>query len=157
MKGVFYLQEPKKFFISFKINSGEDYATNLYKYLKKECGADAFISSKDMEYDMNKGHWHDQIDEALDITKVFILIITPTASSSIEIKRELNKIKDDPEVQKYVYIHCDIWNDENQTTITVNGESINLKQYQTSKFDNENDLIRKVYKTIPLIKEIQFS
>lgn len=147
------IQEPKKFFISFKDLSGRHFAEHLYLYLKNDIKADVFLSRFDLQYDMNQGEWRDQIDIALSLTKVFILIITPTASTSKEVKREFKQVMDNDAIKKYIFIHEILWNDDQQTIIKLSdGRKINLKTFHTSKFSNEFDLILKVYNAISTLE-----
>jgi len=156
LSSSFVIAEPKKFFISFKEESGKDYALHLYYFLK-ERDIDVFLSSKDIEFDMNRGTWREQIDRALRLTKIFILLITTTASTAPEILREFKKVKDDKEVQKYVFIHSLVWDNDDQTTLRfANGSAVNLKEYQAESFETEYDLVRKIYYRIPTIQEIEF-
>ena len=151
------LGEPKKFFISFKDESGGDCAIHLYEFLKNR-GIDVFISNRDIEYDMTRGQWRTQIDRALSVTKNFILIITVTATTSEEVIREFEKVKDNDDVGKYIFIHAPLWNNENQTTIELTNESqVNLKTFQAAKFENKHDLVRKVYAAISMIEKIEFA
>jgi len=150
------IEEPKKFFISYKNISGKIIALQLYKYLK-DCNIDVFISDRDIQFDITKGEWSKQIDDALAITKVFILIITTTASTSDDIKREFNFVKNDNSIGKYIFILDTIWDDEKQTTfVFVDGTSRNLKDYPAQIFRDGDDLVNKVYKCIPYVREIQF-
>lgn len=150
-----FISEPKKFFISFKEDSGRDFAVHLYKSLIKK-GVDVFISCHSLEFDASRGPWRDQIDNALDQTKVFILIVTHTATTSAEIVRELEQaITNDAE--KYYFIIEDLSENQHHTTFRLsNGNIFKIKDFQTKTFRNENDLVRKVCSTIPLIEEIEF-
>jgi hypothetical protein len=151
----FSISEPKKFFISYKDDSGIDCATHLYESLRKK-GVDVFISCEDIEYDITRGPWREQVDKALSITKIFILIITATASTSSEIIREIGIVKDKENVEKYAFIHKDLWDNPFQTTFRLpNGVEINIKDYNAHHFGNPPELLRKVYNTIPLIQQIE--
>jgi len=150
------LVEPKKFFISFKDQSGHDCAVHLYEFLK-ERNVDVFISDRDLQYDMTQGQWREQIDRALTATKVFILIITVTASTSSEVIREIEQVIDRDDVGKFIFINEPLWNDENQTTIQLaNGGQVNLKAFQAATFENRFELVRKVYSSVPIIARIEF-
>lgn len=150
------LGEPKKFFISFKELGGHDLANSLYDYLKG-CHVDVFISDRNLQYDMNQGTWREQIDRALEVTNVFILIITPTASRSSEVIREFKQVINRNDVKKYILIHEKLWSDQNQTTIQLtNDERVNLKTFHAVKFENRDDLVRNVYSAVPIIAKIEF-
>ena len=150
------IREPKNFFISFKEDTGADCAIHLYHFLKSK-GVDVFISSFDIEYDITQGQWREQIDRALGLTKIFIVIITATASTSSEIIREFELVKDNVDVEKYIFIYHTLWNNAQQTTLILpNGDRINLKDYHAQRFGNEHELARKVYDTIPIIQKIEF-
>lgn len=148
--------EPKKFFISFKDQSGHDCAIHLYEFLK-ERNVDVFISDRDLQYDMTQGQWRKQIDRALMVARVFILIVTVTASTSVEIVRELEQVIERDDIEKFIFIDEQLWNDDNQTTIQLaNGDQVNLKAFQAAKFENRFDLVRKVYSAVPIIAQIEF-
>lgn len=150
------LSEPKKFFISFKDESGHDCAIHLYEFLK-ERNIDVFISDRDLQYDMNQGQWREQIDRALKSTKVFILLVTATTVTSTEVIREFEQVVDSDEIGKFVFINEPLWNDENQTTIQLNnGIRVDLKAFQAAKFENRYELIRKVYSSVPIVSQIEF-
>jgi len=150
------LGEPKKFFISFKDESGHDCAIHLYEFLT-ERNIDVFISDRNLQYDMTQGQWREQIDRALMVTKVFILIVTVTASTSTEVIREFEQVINRDDVEKFIFVNEPLWNDENQTTIQLtNGDQVNLKAFQAAKFENRYDLVRKVYSAVPTIAQIEF-
>jgi len=158
LKSKFFVrQEPKKFFISFKDRTGESYATHLYYFLKEDCAVDVFYSNKELLYDVKRGEWEVQIDDALNLSKVFILIVTPTTNISEKIKKELNYALNKNGVEVYYFIHENIWNVKEQTIIKLEGKEIDLKKSQCKCFKDEVDLANKVYATIPMIKSIQYS
>ncbi len=148
------IQEPKKMFIAFLTDSGEDIAEHLHNSLHRR-GVDAFISTMDIEEGLEKKEWEKQRDEAIQNCDVFILVATDGFNLSKEIKKELTMVLKMGGVEIRAFIDKHIKNNKDKLTISLDGGSIYIRDFQCRTFDTKESLVREVTGSIPLMKIVQ--
>jgi hypothetical protein len=131
------IQDPRKFFIMYKRDSAGDLARHIHEGLQSR-GVDAFLDIEDVEEGLSTDEWRKQIDNTIDQTDVFIFIVTNGASSSIDIKRELQRARDRARenASKRILAFVDecIWDEEGEVMITLDTETIDIRNFQGRQF-----------------------
>lgn len=154
------IQDPRRFFIIYKHDSGWDLAKHVHDGLHERV-RDVFLDKDNLEEGLSRGEWRRQIDAAIDRTDVFIFIVTNGASNSPDIKHELQrameKAREDPNKKIIAFVDNDIWNEEGELTITINSTSINIKDFQVSQFNARAPmaLLREVTKSAQITRIIK--
>lgn len=148
------IQEPKKMFIAFLIDSGKDVAEHLHESLHRR-GVDTFISTVDLEEGLEKKEWEKQRDEAIQDCDVFILLATDGFNLSREIRKELTMVMRKGGVEVRAFIDKRIKNNKDKLTISLDGRSIYIRDFQCRTFDTKESLVREVTGSIPLMKIVK--
>jgi len=149
------LQDPRKFFIAYKKDSGEDLAIHLHDALHNR-GVDAFLDSEDIEEGLSVQEWKTQRDNAIKRADVFILIVTHSTCSSEEIQYELRLVRDIGKADIRPFIHSYIWGKKRELIIGLGDQDLDLSMFQIRKFDTKESLLREVTFSIPLTRSISF-
>jgi len=134
------IQEPRKFFIIYRRDSGWDFAKHLHDSLH-ERGVDVFLDTEDLKEGLSKGEWKKQRDKAIEEAEAFVFIVTHNASKAPEIKYEIRKARDK---DLRVFIHDHIWDIEEELRIKINKDCIHLKDFQVRRFQTKEELLREV-------------
>lgn len=143
------IQDPRKFFIMYKSDSAGDLARHVHDGLHSR-GVDAFLDIEDIEEGLSVDEWRRQIDNAIDQADVFIFIVTNGASTSLDIRRELQRARDRARenASKRILAFVDncIWDEEGEVTITLNTETIDIRSFQGRQFSARapESLLREV-------------
>jgi hypothetical protein len=137
------VQEPRKFFIIYKRDSAYDLAEHVHDGLH-ERGVDAFLDRKDLKEGLTQEEWRKQRDDALDKSEVVIVIVTHSCSSSDEVRYELKRARDAGGKDIKAFVDAELWNVVPEMTIRLNGESVNIRDFQVRRFDTRESLLRGV-------------
>jgi hypothetical protein len=149
--GKFQVQDPRKFFIAYKDDSGQDLASHLHRALHDR-GVDVFFAKTDLKNDLSFGEWDRQRNKAVRECGILILIVTDGLNLSKEVRKELRiAIKHRKKIT--VFVENSLKDDEQQLIIQLYPKrKINLKKYQTDFFTTPEDLLRAVTRTIPFTR-----
>jgi len=137
------VQEPRKFFIVYKRDSAYDLAEHVHNGLE-ERGVDVFLDKKDLKEGLTQEEWQRQRDKALDNSELVIVIVTHSCSSSPEVKYELKRARDEGGKDIKAFIDTELWDVAAETTIKLDGESVNMQRFQVRRFDTKESLLRAV-------------
>src|SRR5690242_17501765 len=80
------LESSGQLFISYARVDGEKYARDLYRYLRQH-GSPAWL---DLFHIPEGADFHDAIDQALQFASTLLVLLTPGAVASIQVKSEWN-------------------------------------------------------------------
>lgn len=148
-------QDPRKFFIIYKEDSGKDFAEHVHTGLH-EGGVDTFFDKEDLREDLSAPEWRAQIDRAIESADVFIFIVTTGASTSKDVKHELKEARKGKGKIIKAFVHDHIWDVEPELTIDMDGERINIKDFQVRKFETKQELLRDVVKSASIVRALKF-
>ena len=137
------IQDPRKFFIIYKRDSAGDLARYVHQALHSR-GVDTFLDQVDLDEGLTREQWRHQRDQALDGSDVFIFILTHSANTSDEIIHELGRAMEKTGSDIRVFIDTELWNVQEQLTITINNEELNITDYQCRRFNSQawEELVR---------------
>lgn len=148
-------QDPRKFFIIYTDDSGEDYAKHVHAGLHKR-GVNTFFDKEDLKEDLSGPEWRAQRDKAIEDADVFIFIVTTGASTSSEVKHELKKARKGKEKVIKAFVHDHIWDVKPELIIDMNGERINIMDFQIRRFKTEQELLREVVDSASIVRALKF-
>lgn len=144
-------QDPRKFFIAYKHDSGKDLASHLHSGLH-ERGVDAFFAEEDLENGLSEGEWDRQRNKALRDCDIVILIVTDGINQSKEVQKELRLAKKYKKPIK-VFVEDTLKDNDEQLTVPISARrEIKLKKYQASFFTTPESLVRVVTLKIPFTR-----
>lgn len=146
------LQDPRKFFIAYKKDSGKDFAEHLHDGLHDR-GVDTFLDMYDIEEGLSRYMWRKQRDQAIIDSECFILILTHSTCSSREVKYELKIALEQDNVDIRVFVHDHIWRNDDEYLITIESRVINISDFQLGHFDTKESLLREVLNSIPIMRK----
>jgi len=149
------IQEPRKFFIIYKRDTALDLAEHVHDGLH-ERGVDVFLDTKDLKEGLSQTpEWRKQRDLAIENAQVFIFIVTHSASTSDEIKHELKTARAGSGKDIKAFIDTHIWNVDEELTIDLDGESVNIQSFQVRRFDTKEALLREVIDSASITRVIK--
>jgi hypothetical protein len=130
------------FFISYYSGTG----SILAKYLKehaKDFGRNAFFDNEDIDRSIREetDEWRSQIDEAIEKSENFVLIMTLGFQKRHEIRRELKKAFDKG---TNVLLFKKEGLDAQELIMRIDNETIDFSRKEYTSFTNECDLLTKV-------------
>lgn len=132
-------------FISYRRDTGGDYAKHLKKGLKRE-GISAFLDITDIPTEFKKTEkWWKIRDRAILDSDIFLLIITDRIETSREVRNEIalaRRVKD----MRFSYFRQQ--NLEPNIIINLKGEKLNLGDFNQITFETKEDLFRKFLRKI---------
>lgn len=121
----------------YKRDSAGDLARHVYEGLHSR-GVDAFLDIEDIKEGLSADEWRKQIDNAIDQADVFIFIVTNGASSSLDIRHELQRARERARenASKRILAFVDecIWDQEGEVIITLDTETIDIRSFQGRQF-----------------------
>jgi hypothetical protein len=132
------------FFISYRRDTGKDFATHLKEGLERE-KVHAFLDIADVpSISTNNSEWWRCTYEALIISDVFLLIMTDGIENSDEASREILLAM---EAQKMfmLFRHQGL---PRRVEISLNGRKLNLGNYSQIGFETKEDLLRQVLRSL---------
>ena len=131
--------KPFDIFICHKKSSGKDFADHL-KVGLEELGYHSFLDSKDIPK-MTNGieEWIEIRDQALNESKIFILLITPGFDLSAEVIKEISLARE-MGGKKFLYFrHRDLGR---KIILNLAGEKVDLGRQEQVSFENKEELLR---------------
>ena len=131
--------KPFDVFICYKQSSGKDFAEHLKAGLE-ELGFHSFIDSKDIPRMVDgKEEWREIRDNALNESKIFILIITPGFDLSQEVVNEL-KLARKIGNKRFIYFrHRDL---ARKIVVDLFTETVDLGRQEQVSFETKEELLR---------------
>jgi hypothetical protein len=150
------VQDPRKFFIAYKDDSGLDFADHLHSGLH-ERGVDAFFAAEDLENGLSAEDWDRQRNKAVRGCDILILVVTDGINQSKEVQKELRIAKNHKKTIK-VFVEEPLKDNEEQLNIPLNSRrTLNLNKFQLIFFTTPQSLLRAVRLKIPLIRTQKIS
>ncbi|HKZ45382.1 MAG TPA: toll/interleukin-1 receptor domain-containing protein, partial [archaeon] len=129
-------------FISYYSGSARDFARYLKKSLM-DFGLTSFLDEEDIPKSIEKAtdEWRSYIDNSIEKSANFILLMTHGFNKRQEVMREIKKaIEAGKKMFLFKHEPLGIYD----LTIEIDNKPIDLSKYEYTQFNNENDLVRKV-------------
>lgn len=149
-------QDPRKFFIIYDRDSAWDLAKHVHDGLHRHGVVDVFLDTEDLEEGLSEPEWRAQRDEAIEKADVFIFVVTTGASASDEVKYELKKARERKEKIIKAFVHVHIWDVKPEHIIDMDGEKIDIMDFQVRRFENKYDLLREVVDSASIVRALRF-
>jgi hypothetical protein len=131
--------KPFNVFLCYKKSSGKDFADHLKTGLE-ELGLHSFLDSKDIPQMIGgEEEWAQIRDQALEESRIFILIMTPGFNLSSEVIKELNMARKSPDKQFIYFRHRNMGR---KFLVNLDNEILDFSKQEQVSFETKEELLR---------------